>query len=173
MQSVTPYLLYEDVGSAVQWLSSAFGFREMVRYADEDGLSYSELTFGAERLMVGRFAEGYRSPKQMRYRNGLVYLTVDDVDAHFARAKAAGATIVSEPEDKPYGLRVYVADDLEGHRWMIVEHVRDVLPAEWGGQIARAGEEERGPAVSDNASAIATEPLVSWSQRHSDGGRDA
>jgi PhnB protein len=140
MHSVTPYVLYEDVASAVQWLSRAFGFREMVRYEDEDGEIYAELAFGSDRLMVARFAEGYRSPKRMQYINALVYLTVDDVDDHYAQAKTAGATIVSEPEDKPYGLRTYVADDLEGQRWMIAQQVRDVLPEEWGGQTVGAGE---------------------------------
>lgn len=155
MHSVTPYLLYEDVTSSVGWLSCAFGFQEVLRYEDEFGVSYSELAFGPERLMVARFADGYRSPKHTRYRSGLVYLTVDNVDAHFARAKAQGATIISEPEDKPYGLRVYIADDPEGHRWMIVEHVRDVLPEEWGGQnVGKVV--EHALALGDGASPVAT-----------------
>ena len=49
---------------------------------------------------------------------------VDDVDAHFERARRAGATILSEPEDEPFGRR-YRAEDLEGHRWMFVGPPRE------------------------------------------------
>ena len=61
-----------------------------------------------------------------------VHVYVDDVDAHFERAKGSGATILSEPEDTPYGDRNYRVEDLEGHRWMFAQHVRDVAPGEWG-----------------------------------------
>lgn len=155
MQSVTPYLLYEDVAAAVEWLSGAFGFREEIHYLDEKGVVYAELAFGLERLMVARFAEGYRSARHVGYHNGQVYLTVDDVDAHFARAKAAGATILAEPHDKPYGLRMYIADDPEGQRWMIAQQVRDVLPEEWGGETVHAGG-GRTTAVSDESPPFAS-----------------
>ena len=49
-----------------------------------------------------------------------VMAEVDDTDAHYHRARAAGATILSEPEDQPFG-RIYRAEDLEGHRWMFVQ----------------------------------------------------
>jgi uncharacterized glyoxalase superfamily protein PhnB len=74
---------------------------------------------------------GYRSPLRHResceierraHDNPWVidgqFVEVDDVDAHHARASAAGATILRLPEDQPYGFRVYTAEDLEGHRWM-------------------------------------------------------
>jgi uncharacterized glyoxalase superfamily protein PhnB len=63
-----------------------------------------------------------------------VHAYVDDVDAHFERAKAAGATMLSEPEDTPWGDRHYRVEDLEGHRWMFAQHVRDVAPEEWGAE---------------------------------------
>ena len=43
---------------------------------------------------------------------------VDDVDAHCERARAAGALSLREPEEPGIGLRIYTAEDLEGHRWM-------------------------------------------------------
>jgi PhnB protein len=61
-----------------------------------------------------------------------VHAYVDDVDAHFERARAEGARILSEVEDTPFGDRHYRAEDLEGHRWMFAEHVRDVPREEWG-----------------------------------------
>jgi uncharacterized glyoxalase superfamily protein PhnB len=60
--------------------------------------------------------------------HGQVYVYVDDVDAHFARAKAAGASILEEPTDQFYGDRRYIARDLEGHEWTFATHVRDVQP---------------------------------------------
>ena len=51
---------------------------------------------------------------------------VDDVDAHFAQAREAGATIATEPEDQPHGARTYRATDPEGHRWIFSQQVRDV-----------------------------------------------
>jgi uncharacterized glyoxalase superfamily protein PhnB len=57
---------------------------------------------------------------------------VDDVDAHFERARVAGAEILAGPEDKPWGLRQYVAEDPEGHRWEFSQHVREVRPEDCG-----------------------------------------
>ena len=59
-----------------------------------------------------------------------LYVYVDGVDAHFERAKKAGAKIVEEPKDQFYGDRRYGAEDLEGHCWFFAEHVRDVSPEE-------------------------------------------
>ena len=74
-------------------------------------------------------ADPWRSPRSL---GGSVtqslYVYVDDVDAHCARARAAGATILSEPEDMFWGDRTYVAEDLEGHRWTFARHTRDVAP---------------------------------------------
>ena len=58
----------------------------------------------------------------------LVYVYVDDVDKHFATAKAAGAGVLSEPADQFYGDRTYSAEDPEGHQWSFAQHVRDVAP---------------------------------------------
>ena len=57
---------------------------------------------------------------------------VDDVDAHYARARAAGASIDGEPQDMPYGLREYGARDLEGHRWWFSSPVKRDAEAEAG-----------------------------------------
>jgi len=59
------------------------------------------------------------------------------VDAHFERAKSAGAKIVEEPHETCYGEWQYAARDLDGHHWLFSRHARDVDPAEWGATIAR------------------------------------
>jgi uncharacterized glyoxalase superfamily protein PhnB len=117
-QTVTPYLLYEDAGAAIEWLSNAFGFREQERIAGPTGaVAHAELDVGdGSRVFLGGPGGDYRNPKAAG-RTSLVYVYVDDVDAHCARAREAGAEIVEEPNDQPYGDRRYAAEDPEGHLW--------------------------------------------------------
>ena len=130
---ITPYLLYEDVAGALDWLSRAFGFRERLRFAGEDGtVTHAELALDDGLVMLGHPGPDYRSPKRLGHATQLVHVYVDDVDAHYERARQAGATILQEPEDQPYGDRRYDAEDPEGHRWSFAERVRDVAPEEWG-----------------------------------------
>ena len=133
-----PYLLYENASAALAWLATAFGFTETLRFAGPDGaVRHAEMRCGGGVVMLGQPAD-YQSPKRSGHRCSLVVVTVDDVDAHFAHAKAAGATIVSEPEDKPYGDRMYSADDPEGQRWFFSQPVRTGAPEEWGAVRASA-----------------------------------
>lgn len=128
---VVPMLAYEDGVAALDWLVEAFGFRERERYVGEDGtLGHGELELGDGVVMLATPTPDYQGPK--RHREACeaarkwsevpwvidgVLVQVDDVDSHFARAKEAGATILTEPEDTGHG-RLYRAEDLEGHRWM-------------------------------------------------------
>jgi PhnB protein len=129
-----PMVSYEDVGAAVDWLSRAFGFRERgVRYTDPEGrVTHAEIDLGGAEVELGWPGPEYQSPahhaevcEQARAWLALPYVIdgvlvqVSDVDAHHARAKSAGATILRQPQDEPYG-RVYNAADLEGHRWMFL-----------------------------------------------------
>jgi PhnB protein len=136
MQRITPYLLYEDVAAAVEWLSKAFGFTERLRFTDEGGnVTHAEMTLGDGSVMMGDPGPDYASPRRRGDSFSQVYVYVDDLDAHFAQARAAGAEIVAEPADQPYGDRRYDAKDLEGHFWSFAEHVRDVGPEEWGATV--------------------------------------
>jgi uncharacterized glyoxalase superfamily protein PhnB len=152
MLTITPYLFYEDIAAAVKWLSDAFGFRESLRYVEPDGtVTHAEVEFGGDTVMLGHFGPGYRNPKHTGHVSGFVYVMVDDVEAHYQRAKAAGATILVEPEDKPYGQRQYNAEDLEGHRWGFAQQVRDVLAEEWAALRALQADARSGgePAAVD------------------------
>ena len=133
-QTVFPYLLYEDVASMLDWLSRAFGFTEKLRFAGDDGtVNHAEMDVGGgASFMLGDPGEEYRSPKNDGGWPAQIQVYVDDVDAHYERAKAAGAEIRQEPADMPYGDRRYDAYDAEGHLWMFSTHVRDVPPEEWG-----------------------------------------
>ncbi len=133
---VTPYLLYADVAEALAWLAEAFGFEERLRFTGDDGrVNHAEMTIAEDGLlMLGSPGPDYRNPKQLGAVSVLVHVMVDDVDAHHARAKAAGAKIMREPADEAYGDRRYDAEDLEGHWWSFAQHVRDVAPSEWGAE---------------------------------------
>jgi len=132
-QTVTPMLDYADGPAAMDWLAEAFGFAERTRLLDDDGrVMHGEMLAGDGLIMVGSTIDGYEGPRrhsehcpttrawlQTPYIVDGLLVRVPDVDAHFAHAKAAGARILSEPEDQPYG-RLYRVEDLEGHRWMFL-----------------------------------------------------
>ena len=74
-------------------------------------------------------APEWHSPKSLSGSvTTTLYVYVDDVDSHCARARSAGAKILAEPEDMFWGDRTYVAEDPEGHRWTFAQHVKDVAP---------------------------------------------
>ena len=129
--SVVPMIAYEDGNAAMNWLIAAFGFVEADRRVGKDGrLSHGELRAGDSTIMLATPTPDYEGPKHHRehceaaskwssvpYIIDGVLVQVADLNAHFERAKAAGARILSEPEDTPDG-RHYRVEDLEGHRWM-------------------------------------------------------
>ena len=123
---ITPYLGYEDGDAAIEFLVKAFGFTEQFKMHMPDGrVGHAELDLDGSGIMLG-CPPDYKSPRREgRPSDVLVHVYVDDVDAHHAQAKAAGATILEEPADQVYGDRRYTAEDLEGHRWMFAKHVRD------------------------------------------------
>jgi uncharacterized glyoxalase superfamily protein PhnB len=140
MGQITPYLLYEDAAAALDWLSTVFGFKETLRFTDANGrVTHAEMDAGGGgQFMLGEPGSGYQSPQRSGHHNAFLHVLVDDVDAHFERARAAGATIVAEPADKEYGTRSYHAEDLEGHRWDFATQLREVEPEEWGATRPRA-----------------------------------
>ena len=128
-QSVIPMLAYENGPAAMDWLIGAFGFRELDRRVEDGRLTHGELDTGAGVVMLATPSTNYHGPKRHRaeceiarswhdvpYIIDGVLVYVDDVDGHFERAKAAGATILSPVEGKRYR-----AEDVEGHRWMFME----------------------------------------------------
>ena len=132
-QRVVPMFSYEDVGRAADWIARAFGFTETGRWADDDGrVTHVNMELDGGMIMLGYPSSDYQSPKHhaeaceqaRKWRETPfvvdgVHVAVDDIDAHYARAQAAGATILSELEDNTgIGQRQYRAEDLEGHRWM-------------------------------------------------------
>jgi PhnB protein len=136
MQTITPYLLYEDVDAALGFLAKAFGFQEVLRYTGEAGyVNHAEMRLGDAAVYLGDPGDHYRNPKTLGQDTVGIYVLVDDVDGHHERAKAAGAEIVEEPTDQEYGDRRYTAVDPEGHRWYFAQPMRDVAPEDWGAAV--------------------------------------
>lgn len=132
--SVIPMIAYEDGVAALEWLSRAFGFREIRRMIGPEGqLAHGEMAAGDGVIMLATPSPAYEGPRAHRahcerartwsevpYIIDGVLVTIPDVAAHFAHASAEGATILSPLEHGGPGTR-YRAEDLEGHRWMFVE----------------------------------------------------
>ena len=135
MQTTVPMLAYEDVGAAADWLCEAFGFTSSgERFEDGEGrVNHAELAYGNGGVVLGFPSPDYRGPRRHakeceQARRWLdnpyvvdgVLVHVEDLDAHLAQARAAGAEILRGPDDEPFG-RLYTAADPEGHRWMFVQ----------------------------------------------------
>lgn len=115
-----PCLYYDDAVAAIEWLCDAFGFRARLVVPGSSGtVAHAELSLGPGVIMVGtaRPERGWLSPRSLTGLNQVVSVFVDDPDAHFARAKAAGAVVLQELKDEAFGSRGYVVADLEGHHW--------------------------------------------------------
>ena len=132
-QRAIPYLAYADAPAALEFLSKAFGFEEEFRMPMPDGrIGHAQLGLGGQvvLMLASVYPEmGFISPRDLPGLPCQVLCYVDDVDAHFQQARAAGATIIAEPQDQPHGDRMYRAVDPEGHRWMFATHLRDVAPS--------------------------------------------
>ena len=114
MAGFVPYFGYRQAKEAMAFLGSAFGFETITAYENDDGaIMHGEMRMGDAFLMVGT-VEG--DGPQPGADHG-IYLTVEDVDAHFERAKAAGAVVVWAPHDTPFGTRRYRVKDIEGYEW--------------------------------------------------------
>lgn len=120
---VIPAFRYHDAPAAIDWLCNAFGFeRHLVVEGDGGGIDHAQLVLGSGMIMLGSVRGGafddlVTTATDAGRPTTSVYVVVDDVDAHAARARAAGAEIVQEPEDQPYGGRLYTCRDPEGNVW--------------------------------------------------------
>lgn len=127
-----------DPAEMIEWLCRAFGFEVRLKVEGEGGrIEHSELTYGEGLIMVGgertgpasRWGVDMRSPRAAGCNTQGLMVFVDDVDAHCAQARAAGARIVDEPSVHDYGEeywadRAYGAVDPEGHLWWFVQRLR-------------------------------------------------
>jgi uncharacterized glyoxalase superfamily protein PhnB len=130
---VVPTLAYDDVLRAAEWLGRVFGFKERsgARLTWDDGsMTWMEIGDGLIHLSS---SEGHdlHSPKTGGGSSHALKVYVDDVEGHFARARAANAKIISDPENGFWGGRIYRTTDIEGHHWEFAQKGRDLAAEEW------------------------------------------
>lgn len=138
---VTSSIFYEDAAAAIDWLCRVFGFEVRLKVEGENGrIEHSELTFAGDGLISVSSSGGKvsrpgglpcSSPRALDGQSTAAFCVyIDDVDAHCARAKAAGASILEEPKTTDYGAdfwadRSYRTADPEGHQWWFVQRTRE------------------------------------------------
>ena len=125
---VCPYLFYADVAGAARFLADAFGFTLGFTSPDpRGGLAHAQLKHGSGLVMLGHAGGGglnlVKKASDLPALHAGTYVFVDDVDAHCVRARKAGATILIEPGDQPWGDRMYCAKDPEGQFWMFAKRL--------------------------------------------------
>ena len=116
-----PCLQYRDAHKAIDWLSRAFGFEQHALHEGSGGtVAHAEIRLGPAFVMLGSNNNSqfnWKTPLDAGCVTQSVYVVLDDVDAHYARAKAAGAEMVRDLHTTDYGSRDYSARDPEGHLW--------------------------------------------------------
>lgn len=121
--NIIPTMRYRDAVAAIDWLCKAFGFeRHMVVPGESGGIAHAQLTLGNGMIMLGsarddEFGKLQAPPERNAPVTQSPYIVIEDVDAHYRRAKEAGAEIIIDIRDEDYGGRHYSARDPEGHLW--------------------------------------------------------
>lgn len=129
---VVPALRYADAGAALDWLCRVFGFRELLRWEDAEGVGHADLELDGGIVMIDKARGAFKGPDPHGPPQSILIFFVPDVDAQYARVVAAGGDVESEPVDRPWGLRQFGVRDIEGHTWEFSQHIRDVEADEWG-----------------------------------------
>lgn len=178
--TVLPHVRYRSVEDALVWLSEAFGFVEHYLYGEPGGpISGAQVHLGNAWLMLKRADPAASSPAKLGYGTQSLTIFVDDVEAHFQKAKSAGARILEEPHETVYGEFQYAAQDLDGHHWLFSRHARDLSPADWGATVAKPASRVallrrprlcyvEIPALDAHQSAAFFEKVFGWNIRHRD-----
>jgi PhnB protein len=145
--TVTPYITCKNAAQAIDYYKSVFGATEVMRMAGPDGkIGHAEIQIGNSRIMLGDEFPGMSSAPTPGVRNACgLFVYLEDVDATFNRAVAAGATVDMPLTNQFWGDRYGKLTDPFGHNWGLAQHVEDVAPdemmrrsAEWSAKMAKA-----------------------------------
>ena len=135
--SVTPYLMVRDGARAIAFYGDAFGAQEVMRFDDPSGrIAHAEIKIGDSHVMLADESPEHVGPQTLGGAGVSLMLYVEDVDATFARAVAAGATIRHPVGDRFYGDRMGTLADPFGHVWSIGTHREDVSVEEMQRRMA-------------------------------------
>lgn len=129
---VIPERGYDDVGEAVSWLCSTFGFKKRLLIGNHR--AQLSIPNGGALIVAQRAAAQVTQTE--RSSSHAIMVRIPDVDAHYRHAAQRNAKILSPPKDYPYGERQYSVEDLAGHMWTFSQSIADVDPASWGGELA-------------------------------------
>jgi uncharacterized glyoxalase superfamily protein PhnB len=135
--TVLPHVSYRNADEAVAWLTQTFGSNEHYRYGDPGRPSGAQMHLGNAWIMVKQARPSSATPAHLGYGTQSLTVFVEDVDAHYQRAKSAGARIVEDLHETEYGERQYGVEDLAGHHWLFSRHARDRGPEEWGVTVSQ------------------------------------
>jgi PhnB protein len=127
--SVTPYLIIEGAGGAIEFYQKAFGAKELFRFPAPDGkIGHAEIKIGDSPIMLADAypAMGYNGPKSLGGSPVSLMIYVENVDTVFNQAVRAGATVKEAVTDKFYGDRTGSLIDPFGHVWHVSTHMEDV-----------------------------------------------
>ena len=130
VDTVLPHVVYRNLPAAIAWLTQAFAFTEHYHYGEP--MSGAQVYLGRAFVMLKQAGDHANETTQA------LTIFLEDVEAHCARAKAAGAKILEEPHETVYGEFQYVAEDPEGHCWLFSRHARDLSPEDWGATMVHA-----------------------------------
>jgi PhnB protein len=137
--TVTPYLIIKGAADAIDFYKKAFGATELVRMAQPGGkIGHAEIRIGDSPVMLADEVPQMKhlSPQTLGGTPVSILLYVEDVDARFKRAVAAGAKVVRPVVDQFYGDRSGTLQDPFGHVWTIATHKEDVPPDEMERRMA-------------------------------------
>jgi uncharacterized glyoxalase superfamily protein PhnB len=121
--TVIPVLGYQDVGEAIDWLCSTFGFSLRLRIANHR----AQLNVGDGAVVITEQREPVSKDSHS------VMVRVENVDSHHDHAVQHGAHVLDPPADYPFGERQYTVEDFAGHRWTFSQSIADMDPKDWGG----------------------------------------
>jgi PhnB protein len=141
--TATPYLIINGAAEAIEFYKQAFGAKETLRHADPSGkVQHAEIRIGDSPIMMTDETPEYPQWKSPQSRGGTpvhIYLYVEDADALFKQAIAAGAKELLPMKDQFYGDRSGGVTDPFGHVWYIATHIEDVSAEELAKRAAAAG----------------------------------
>lgn len=129
---IVPSITYTDIPRAIEWLERVFGFRERAEARltwPGGGMTWIEVGNGL--FNISTPDETWRRDPGATASGFVMKVYVENIDRHFARAKAEGAKLISEPQDGFWGGRTYRALDHEGHQWEISQRGRDLAAERW------------------------------------------
>ena len=136
--TATPYLIVDGAARALEFYKQAFGATELMRMPGPDGrVMHAEIRIGDSPIMLADEVPdmGYRSPQAYGGTSVSLLLYVEDVDAAFERAVAAGAKVLRPLQNQFYGDRSGTVADPFGHIWSLASHVEDVSPEEMNARL--------------------------------------